>query len=683
MNVVKNTFSSEKIAVKKLKRFKSFKKFIGKMLFFNNDFAELLDISPKENLFSFTIQDHKPDSLHHKSSVTFDLDIDSHFILKLFNGELLYKDSEIIEVSIDSKDISDSKDSTPVLNLPQNSNKSQDKNLESAQKLDNKDDTEKGSPATGLPKISDLKDDTVFFPEVDYRKSSKQIFSFDTFKELKNSYFEINGKDEREEIIYSIMQNGVLFDGVFVAYDLKVNQFVSINRTSQSEESLKYWSKKEGTLFYAKDLLSMPISYSHLERVPAIQTVYEPKKSFGLIQNSKRDTSFNMFNIHNEPDFNPNVAPNMAEPISKLLFNLFENEDGVDFALNWFANLVQRNKNETTIILTGTQGSGKGTILLLLSKIIGDDNSMELGNTSLENGYNDDLANRRLIAFNEISDHSRSQSISNKIKSYTTESVLPIYARYQSTYKAKNFASYLIFSNAVDILRIAFDDRRLSLFRQSSKLSDELSSSIYALSDLEISQFKRFLLDRNISEWNSRAPFNNATRNRAMMNTNTKKDVLIHLIQNSWKNNLTQSLIDECEMKDIPILPQGKDEIVRIIEEIFEEFSNEIDSNSPVMGDYRPKEPEFGGLTLKGLGYATMEFNEFQDAVKKDCSILFSKRELVSSLATLLYRVWVDNHKASTTIIGRFFAKYFGKSRTVRLKDEPKPVRSFFVGESL
>ena len=113
---------------------------------------------------------------------------------------------------------------------------------------DLKDDTEKGSPVTGLPKISDLKDDTVFFPEADSNVTQKQNLSSKTLDSLElrpNSEIESDILDIAKRIL-TFKENDGSFESVewarmkydmrFLAEEINKEKLISIVKQDVKRE---------------------------------------------------------------------------------------------------------------------------------------------------------------------------------------------------------------------------------------------------------------------------------------------------------------------------------------------------------------------------------------------------------------------------------------------------------------
>jgi hypothetical protein len=470
-------------------------------------------------------------------------------------------------------------------------------------------------------------------------------------------------KRERKEIFenytFSVLENGYITEHLALFFNFENESFGLVNIHKDTVLRLQFFKSEKSVKNIILDnfpkLNPKLISFTSL---PKVRLGFNPKKPFGIIRGSKEKTGFRIFNSHFEPNFIVSNSPTIPKPIQELLENLFENEIGIEYSLNWLANMIQRNKNETAILLQGIEGSGKGTLRRIIGKMIGDDNVSELGNASLQSSWNDDIINKRFIVFNEVSDHSRDQNVGNKLKAYVTDEVLPVYARFQSTYKIENHANILIATNGEKSIQISFTDRRYSIFSQKKKLDENIAKEVYSLSENEILSFKSFLLNRDLSNWDSRNPLENETRKKAMMTTNTKKNVLIHYLSKR-------------EFK----------EIYQIILDLFEEIENSQTSKT----DF----PEFLSELVKGTNLSKTKFTDItvteiehffdhSDISEKldkkdfrfqtlfDFDVLENVGRLTSRLATLLFRYFVDQPKSSTTAIGRFYSESFGKSKVFK-----------------
>ncbi len=436
------------------------------------------------------------------------------------------------------------------------------------------------------------------------------------------------------------LSSGKLTDYLLVGYDYQSGGFFLANFHPKADETIKFLKDQTVKILIFEHLGFMPKN-EHLFELPKVNLVYNPKQNFGIIPNSKKETGFTLFNFHFEPNFEVLKSEalqgyRIPNSILTLLKNLFENEEGIKYSLYWLANMVQRNKNEIALLLFGRTGTGKGTFASLISQLIGDRNVANLNNKSLESGWNSEVVNKRCVFFNEIKAYSKNKGIASTLKEYITDEHLQAYVKFRDSYKAKNLFSVVITTNEKAPIQIEFDDRRYSIFKSKDVLPNHIASQVKNLSDNELMLFKSYLFNLDLSNWDSRKPFVNLTKKKMMYDTNTKREVLIHEITHLNLDEIMLSILKADSWDSVD-----------------EDDDSFVDSY-------------FEKLILR----TSYEKDFFVSELKQDFELLQHKKILSSRFAVILYREAVGSIDTTTTSIGRFYSKYFGKSVLFRTQDD-------------
>jgi hypothetical protein len=76
-------------------------------------------------------------------------------------------------------------------------------------------------------------------------------------------------------------------------------------------------------------------------------------------------------------------------------------DDSYTYLINWFANMIQGNKNTTILYMKSiTEGIGKSTITtFLMDHVIGQEISIESNSDPLKTSYNEVLSGKSLVVF--------------------------------------------------------------------------------------------------------------------------------------------------------------------------------------------------------------------------------------------------------------------------------------------
>jgi len=436
---------------------------------------------------------------------------------------------------------------------------------------------------------------------------------------------------------------GMLTQNLKLCFDYESGGYALINSHNQAKKRIKFLNVVTVKNLIAENLFTAPTD-KMLYRLPKYNLTYNPKLEFGEIKNSKKANGFTLFNTHDEPYFK-NLEPlfkdgyPVPDSIKKLFLNLFENNEGVTYSFRWLSFLVKRNKNETSLLLHGEEGSGKGLFVKLVQRMIGLGNIGTIENTTLESQFNEELLNKRVLFFNEMNTFGKNQGINNKLKTFITDSYLNIFVKNKAPFSVDNFSNIIIATNSDNAVKITMSDRRFNVFHQARALDKDVGRAIASLTDQEIYEFKNFLFNMDIDDFDFRTPFENESRTRMMMNTNTKKDILIYQIKNGQiDETISEILREEIGYNDKPT-----------VYEVW--LSND---------------EHFEGL-IKRTAYESPEKMNITIAmIRDDVTLLKEKKILTSRLAVILYRESVDDLRISTTAIGRFYQRTFGKSKVFR-----------------
>ena len=134
--------------------------------------------------------------------------------------------------------------------------------------------------------------------------------------------------------------------------------------------------------------------------------------------------------------------------IKEILSNGRDDVQG--YILKWLSHMVKGKKNDSILYLRAKQGFGKSTLQNFIRKhLIGSDLSLEEGSNPLISDFNERLAGKIFVAFEELESFSKSQwmSISARIKRYATSDVMTVENKNVKAYTVQNLMNIMIMAN--------------------------------------------------------------------------------------------------------------------------------------------------------------------------------------------------------------------------------------------
>lgn len=221
-----------------------------------------------------------------------------------------------------------------------------------------------------------------------------------------------------------------------------------------------------------------------IKRVDGGYTEYNLQKS--MIENillNYNDVDYILNEHHNNRTFNIWKGYNaieveepdneVIEVVLDLLLNVFCNGDKeiLRYVLTWFSNIVSTTEmNKVALVLVSDkQGTGKGTFLELMEKILGNHCFKAIsGIGQVTQKHNTCLEGRRLLVMNEAaSTKEEFRSNFDKLKSIITDPTIEIEPKGLASYEATNIGNYIIVSNHRDSVVIESNDRRYQVLECS------------------------------------------------------------------------------------------------------------------------------------------------------------------------------------------------------------------------
>ena len=163
---------------------------------------------------------------------------------------------------------------------------------------------------------------------------------------------------------------------------------------------------------------------------------------------------------------------------------LCKNDDAVcDFFIKWLAQLLQYPASKTGHfpIFISEEGVGKGTLLLIIKKLIGEDKYLEATNPeeTVWGNFNPLMLNAYFVHINEFGKKNQ-EDADGRIKGLLTDEELSINCKGKDPFKIKSYHRFLGSTNNEDPTTVKNGGRRKWLIR----CSDELKGNKFAFNKM-------------------------------------------------------------------------------------------------------------------------------------------------------------------------------------------------------
>jgi len=176
------------------------------------------------------------------------------------------------------------------------------------------------------------------------------------------------------------------------------------------------------------------------------------------------------------------------------------------YILCWLSNLIKGKKNNSCLYLKGGQGMGKSTLFEMLNSfIIGKDLCLETGSDPIRTKFNEILAGKLCVCFEELENFSRAEweSISSTLKRNITSSRINFQNKCSKAYVSNNINNYILISNN-DAIKDDDGRRYFILDISPSKVGNkQYWNTIYSCFTNEVGKaLYQFLYEVNTADFN-------------------------------------------------------------------------------------------------------------------------------------------------------------------------------------
>jgi hypothetical protein len=163
---------------------------------------------------------------------------------------------------------------------------------------------------------------------------------------------------------------------------------------------------------------------------------------------------------------------NLPTIIDSFMSHLFPDSHCRNFVYDWLHYALTK-RCETYLVLNGAKGIGKGIFTDYICKaLIGKDNHKLAPPSGLDSNFNAILENTRMIIFDEFRIDEEDKI--NKLKRYINKDQMIEHKGQDVAKTIETYNSFVISSNSLADIKIAWDDRRFSVMDISETKLDEV-----------------------------------------------------------------------------------------------------------------------------------------------------------------------------------------------------------------
>jgi hypothetical protein len=332
----------------------------------------------------------------------------------------------------------------------------------------------------------------------DFKLSYKRIVRWLIEDNSANEY-EIAYANGGEDAVTELMNTKCLF---FLGNCIVFNEdgYNQLKINAAKDLFKQYTFKVEKTKFNPFNIWLENFNRKNVDRI-----VFNPR-------NNSPDSHFNTWSGF---DYEPSGPPNVSKltDFLQLIREVWANGDlrFYEYALNWFAHILQKpwKKTGICIALQSDQGVGKTLVLSLIGKIIGE--KYYYTASSLKNilgDFNGDSEGKLLVNLNECT-WGGDKKMEGAFKEFITDDKIVINRKGLNTYTVSNLANTIITTNADWMVAVSRDDRRYNI-RRCKDITPQERATIYnsqfyeRVAKTDLQELANFLFTRDIENFNPR-----------------------------------------------------------------------------------------------------------------------------------------------------------------------------------
>jgi len=193
-----------------------------------------------------------------------------------------------------------------------------------------------------------------------------------------------------------------------------------------------------------------------------------------------------VFNRYKTPKWlssTPTTPLKLPERVKNLFENVFPDAETLEYVYSWIYH-AYTGRNHVYLCMVGARGVGKTMVADLVGKLVGDRYYQKADDSMLDDKFNSQLENARLVFYDEINVNDPDKI--NKLKRFSNQ-VTSVQAKGKDTKTVRNFSSGMLANNYIDGLQIGPEERRFSIVSIGDKNLNNL------LSESELSEMSKYL----------------------------------------------------------------------------------------------------------------------------------------------------------------------------------------------
>jgi hypothetical protein len=229
----------------------------------------------------------------------------------------------------------------------------------------------------------------------------------------------------------------------------------------------------------------------------------------GVDQEIAHDEGVDWLNVWKPSELQP--AKGDPSPMLRHLNYLFEGRAAlIKHQLDWMAYVIQNpggKINHAPLIISDHHGVGKNMLADAMFRILGKHNTAEITEEMIAEGRYDFMKRAQLLVVGETMSGDR-KDLAHKLKPLLTQTVVRVNEKNVKGYDIPNIANFMMFSNNENAAHIEDNDRRYFVVISRAEPRDpQYYVDMYDYIEGEdIAGFAQFLLDRDLSHFNPKAP---------------------------------------------------------------------------------------------------------------------------------------------------------------------------------
>ena len=274
----------------------------------------------------------------------------------------------------------------------------------------------------------------------------------------------------------------------------------------KKQHLMELYSPKSFTNIKNKQMNPAHIWFNHRDRREVLKIGFDPT------ENPNKD----IFNIWTGMRIKKEIADTFDEnnclPILDHIKHRWCNndEDQFNYVMNWLSHIIQRPwiKMGVVLCLRSEEGAGKGIILNIMRKIIGDKHYFQCNNLDQLTGNFNGVGEAKILINLDEAFWGKDKKKEGMLKNMITEETKLVNKKNKENYIIDDYCNYLVSTNNDCFIPATENGRRFYCLELNNELSgiqaEEKQILIDNVLNCRIESFAKVLYNRDISSFNPR-----------------------------------------------------------------------------------------------------------------------------------------------------------------------------------